>query len=587
MNRIIRNSFTLKNTPQPLRAPWLIRVTDPLWRNDHDFPVGFRVTGSDGAIYICLVPNGPNTEAGPRNPVDSPDYWQSLRTSLSANGPNALTPEDIGAVSVSGDSVAPIATRLETPREFITNLESTKSVSFDGTDNASPGVTGVLPLANGGTGRKDGKSPALVTPHTFCTNLESTDAVEFDGSKNVTPGVSGILPLANGGTGRNDGKVSTLVTARDVLVDLESDNAASFDGSKNIEPGVSGILPVKHGGTGRNDGKASALVTPRTIRTNLESTDAEKFDGSANITPGISGILPVANGGTGNKDGNSPSAVKLQNPRTIQTNLASDDAVEFDGTKNITPGVKGTLPVTNGGTGRTDGKTVALVTARNINGINFDGSKNVIHYAVCSTAAATASKTVTIENFTRGSGAHCKILFTSGNTNTSPTLNVSGTGAAALKYKNDRTTITENLIQSGDVVDVVFSGTNWVIVAGCSGSESRMDNIEQELEDKIPVLETAVANGNMAPNPDKSSRSNNTTYTADTNGYLVVETWNKMGENWDAYAYVNDAQIARMHGGGYGSGGQHSGVCTFIPIKKGQTYRTSGSLNAVSFITCG
>lgn len=41
----------------------------------------------------------------------------------------------------------------------------------------------------------------LATARTIRTNLASTAAASFDGSANVTPGVTGILPLANGGTG--------------------------------------------------------------------------------------------------------------------------------------------------------------------------------------------------------------------------------------------------------------------------------------------------------------------------------------------------------------------------------------------------
>ena len=48
-----------------------------------------------------------------------------------------------------------------------------------------------------------------------------------------------------------------------------------------------------------NAATATKLVTARTIRTNLASTSAASFDGSANITPGVTGTLPIANGGTG------------------------------------------------------------------------------------------------------------------------------------------------------------------------------------------------------------------------------------------------------------------------------------------------
>lgn len=44
---------------------------------------------------------------------------------------------------------------------------------------------------------------------------------------------------------------------------------------------------------------ANTLATARTIQTNLGSTSASSFNGSSNITPGISGTLGVSNGGTG------------------------------------------------------------------------------------------------------------------------------------------------------------------------------------------------------------------------------------------------------------------------------------------------
>lgn len=49
-------------------------------------------------------------------------------------------------------------------------------------------------------------------------------------------------------------------------------------------------------------GSAAKLTTARTIQTNLASTSSASFDGSANITPGVTGTLPRANGGTGQSD---------------------------------------------------------------------------------------------------------------------------------------------------------------------------------------------------------------------------------------------------------------------------------------------
>ena len=55
----------------------------------------------------------------------------------------------------------------------------------------------------------------------------------------------------------------------------------------------------------------------------------------------------------GTLSGNASTATKLQTARTIRTNLSSTTAPSFDGTANITPGVTGILPITNGGTGGT------------------------------------------------------------------------------------------------------------------------------------------------------------------------------------------------------------------------------------------
>lgn len=65
----------------------------------------------------------------------------------------------------------------------------------------------------------------------------------------------------------------------------------------------------------------------------------------------------VATTFTGKLSGNASSATKLNTSRTIRTNLASTSTASFDGSANITPGVTGTLPVANGGTGATTAST--------------------------------------------------------------------------------------------------------------------------------------------------------------------------------------------------------------------------------------
>ena len=86
--------------------------------------------------------------------------------------------------SVSGN--AGTATKLATARTIRTNLASTSTASFDGSGNVTPGVTGILPVGNGGTGRNDGKAVAWATARTISLGGDASGSVSVDGSRNVT-----------------------------------------------------------------------------------------------------------------------------------------------------------------------------------------------------------------------------------------------------------------------------------------------------------------------------------------------------------------------------------------------------------------
>ena len=77
---------------------------------------------------------------------------------------------------------------------------------------------------------------------------------------------------------------------------------------------------------------AVKLATARTLRTKLNSTATASFDGSANVTPGVEGTLPVANGGSGATTlasgaaliGNGTSAIQA---RAITNNTATSGGI--------------------------------------------------------------------------------------------------------------------------------------------------------------------------------------------------------------------------------------------------------------------
>ena len=103
---------------------------------------------------------------------------------------NSSFPGTVTASVFSGNTSS--ATKLQTARTIQTNLASTTSVSFDGSVNITPGVTGTLSVSNGGTG--------LTASPSMLTNLATTTAANVLAAS-PRPGVTGTLSVGNGGTG--------------------------------------------------------------------------------------------------------------------------------------------------------------------------------------------------------------------------------------------------------------------------------------------------------------------------------------------------------------------------------------------------
>ena len=118
------------------------------------------------------------------------------------------------------------------------------------------------------------------------------------------------------------------------------------------------------------------------------------------------------------------------------------------------------------------GDVAKLTTARAIDGVNFDGSSAITHYGVCSTAAATAAKTVALTGFTLTVGARITIKFTVTNTVASPTLNVNGTGAKPIYYRGSA--ISAGLLAANRTYEFVYDGTSYNLV-GDINTDSNTD----------------------------------------------------------------------------------------------------------------
>lgn len=103
--------------------------------------------------------------------------------------------------SVSGN--AGTATKLQTSRTVQTNLASTTAVGFDGSANITPGVTGVLPVANGGTGANNAgfARTSLGVPSTTGSGASGTWAIAVTGNSAGVTAVTnlrGVKPNTSG-----------------------------------------------------------------------------------------------------------------------------------------------------------------------------------------------------------------------------------------------------------------------------------------------------------------------------------------------------------------------------------------------------
>ena len=103
-----------------------------------------------------------------------------------------------------------------------------------------------------------------------------------------------------------------------------------------------------------------------------------------------------------------------------------------------------------------------LATKRTIGGVAFDGSANIHHYATCSTAAATAAKTVALAGFALATGARVLVKFTVTNNAANPTLDVNGTGAKPIQYRG--AAIAAGTLAANRTYGFVYTGAQYELV---------------------------------------------------------------------------------------------------------------------------
>lgn len=149
----------------------------------------------------------------------------------------------------------------------------------------------------------------------------------------------------------------------------------------------------------------------------------------------------------------------------VHANGTKKPVVLFTTTATITEACEATIPVTVDNITINKKFTIAVAKA---------GENGQMLYATCSTAAATASKVATLTSgtLTLKSGSVVAVKFTNENTVSSPTLNISGTGAKQIQLNGEALTTPAHYWVAGAVVTFVYDGNYWHVADGSSLSKA-------------------------------------------------------------------------------------------------------------------
>jgi len=367
---------------------------------------------TNGVLEIRIHPLNENANA-------------ATATKLQTTRSISLTGDVTGTVNFDGSANASITTTIaansvalgtDTTGNYVAGLTQGTGITVSGT--AGEGWSPTVAITNVGTAGTYTKVTTNAQGQvTSGTSLSASDIPSLDASK-ITTGiidaarlpafVDDVLEFANQASFPATGESGKIYVA------LDTNKTYRWSGSVYVYI-TSGAVDSVNGQTGvvnittitGNAGTATALQTARTVQTNLGSTASASFDGSANITPGVTGTLPVGNGGTG---------------ATTLTGI-----VKGNGTGAMTAATAGTdYVIPSGSISGNAGTATKLQTSRNIalagaivGSVNFDGSADV-----------SISTTLGAQSFIQSSGLSTSWGATSG-TSTGALNVIMGTSSSA------------------------------------------------------------------------------------------------------------------------------------------------------------
>lgn len=117
-------------------------------------------------------------------------------------------------------------------------------------------------------------------------------------------------------------------------------------------------------------------------------------------------------------------------------------------------------------------KTVNNTSLLGSGNISIEGGATTTWYGTSSTAAGTAAKVVTCSGFALVKGAIVSVLFSTGNTAATPTLNVNSTGAKTIYVGSGTINSTTNVLKwsANTLITFIYDGTYYRFICATAAA---------------------------------------------------------------------------------------------------------------------
>ena len=571
--------------------------------------VNLALTGSDsstdsitvkgsGSVVVTSDANGNITVSGTDTKYSHPNSGITAGTykSVTVNAQGHVTGGS-NPTTLSGYGITDAATTASLNTEIARATAAENNLTSAKANVESPTLTGTpkAPTASAGTNTTQIATTAFV--QTAVSNgIAASDAMIIKGTLGTTGTVTALPTTYKTGwtyrvvtAGTYAGQVCEIGDLIIALIDRSGTSNANSDwcvAQTNINGAITGVKSGDAYITASQSGSVITITHTDVARTNSTSTSSPTHGGTftavKSVTSDAKGhvtgvdtetiALPAYSAGSGL----AISGTTINHSNSVTAGTAQGDAnktltfggtflvpsVTYDAQGHIT--AKGTtimtMPATPTTVSGNSGSATKLATARAIDGVTFNGTAAITHYSTCSTAAATAGKTVALTGFTLTTGSRVMVKFTVTNTASSPTLNVNSTGAAPIMYRGSA--ISAGYLAANRVYEFVYDGTNWELVGDINTDTNTWRGIQNNLtststkdslaaaqgtvlkdliDEKLPII-NPVASGGFVLNSLNSSNISST-----VSGLVIA--YATSGQDSVGYGKISDVSKGSIAGG--------------------------------------